>query len=126
MEAGPGEVAAEVEVHYPRFHPGQAAGHVHLQDPVHPGEYDHDRLVAGHCPARQPGSGTTGHEVSSVCERSHHARRYLFGGLGKADHTGPPATDHRGVTAVEPTGTIAGLDPPRVKGGDEGADQGVP
>ncbi len=80
----------------------------------------------GPCPPRQPGSGTTDHEVSSVGERSQHARPYLFGGLGKADHTGPPATDHRGVTAVEPTGTIAGLDPPRVKGGDEGADQGVP
>ena len=126
VEAGPRQVAAEVQVHDPRFHPGQSPGHVHLQDPVHPGEHHHDRLVAGHRPTSQPGTGTTGHEIPPMCQRSHHARRYLFGRLRKADHPGLPTTDHRGIAAVEPTGPITHLDPLRVKGRDEGANQGIP
>jgi len=89
------------------------------------GEFGVD-VIGMHRPTSQPGTGTTGHEIPPMCQRSHHARRYLFGRLRKADHPGLPTTDHRGIAAVEPTGPIAHLDPLRVKGRDEGANQGIP
>jgi hypothetical protein len=61
-----------------------------------------------------------------VVERSHHSRRHLFGGLRKADHSSPTATDHRGVTAVEATGAIADLDPPHVEGGHKVTNEWIP
>ena len=92
VEAGAAQMPAEVQVHDPRLHPCQPSRLVHLQDAVHAGEHDHDRLVTGHRSTRQSSSCTTRHEVAAVGHSGHHARRHLSGGHGKADHAGPPAT----------------------------------
>ncbi|SVA17670.1 uncharacterized protein METZ01_LOCUS70524, partial [marine metagenome] len=125
VQPGARQVPTQVQVHHPRLHPGQASLGVDLQDPVHPGHDHHDRLVARHRAPGQPGTGAAGHECPAVGDRRHHTRRDLAGGLGKADHPGPPAPNHRRVPAVQAPGYLAYLDPVPVQGVDQLAYQWI-
>lgn len=94
METGALQMPREVQVHYTRTYPRQAAFHVHFVDDVHPGGHHHHRLIAWHGSTGQPGARPARHERAAMADSHGHASRDLFGALGKADNPCPTTPRH--------------------------------
>ena len=83
VETVPGDRAADLEVGDAGLHSRPPVGHVHIQDPVHPGQADDDALGDRHGTAGEAGAGTAGNERDGVSGAHPHHRGHLLGGAGQ-------------------------------------------
>src|SRR5690606_31772344 len=95
-----GERPGEVEVHDAGLHPGDPLRGVDLEDAVHLGGDDHDRVADRHGAAGQAGARAPGDEGTTVPPGDADRGGDLLGGQREA-HDGGLAVEHGGVAAVE-------------------------
>ena len=100
-EARGGERIGQIEVEHAGLDPGQPVLRPHLEDAVHLGGDDDQRVAdRGGC-AREPGAAAAWHHGQLVDGRDPHARRHVVGAPGEDDQP-CRAFDHRRVARVEP------------------------